>query len=197
MRLPRFFLRETLNKLSAAVAESFLPILRFGKLEIHKVFLRFPNLDLTKNLSPTILADFFRASVTTIRGGRMQDAVTLTGANIRYLLTMLALDQKNQGVRCVEIAASLGKSKPSVHNMMSTLAASGLVKKEAYGRAALTGEGRNMAQRYRRYFDAVCGLLKKDLPEPEALQAACYALIAELPSGTLEALCSRQKEMER
>ena len=62
-RLWHELLRETLNKLSAAVAESFLPILRFGKLEIHKVFLRFPNLDLTKNLSPTILADFFRASL--------------------------------------------------------------------------------------------------------------------------------------
>ena len=127
----------------------------------------------------------------------MADAIALTGANIRYLLTMLALDKENQGVRCVDIASTLGKSKPSVHNMMNTLAASGLVKKEAYGLAALTGEGRKMAQRYCRYFDAVCALLKKDLPETEDLQAAGYALISELPCGTLEALCARQKEMER
>jgi len=35
---------------------SFPPILRFEKFEIHKVFLRFSNLDLTKNLSPNLLA---------------------------------------------------------------------------------------------------------------------------------------------
>ena len=35
----------------------FPPILRFEKLEIHKVYLRFPNLDLTKNLSPNQLAE--------------------------------------------------------------------------------------------------------------------------------------------
>ena len=32
-------------------------MLRFEKREIHKVFLRFPNLALTKNLSPNLLAE--------------------------------------------------------------------------------------------------------------------------------------------
>ena len=36
---------------------SFPPILRFEKLEIHTVFLRFSNLDLTKNLSPNLLVE--------------------------------------------------------------------------------------------------------------------------------------------
>lgn len=124
----------------------------------------------------------------------MADAVTLTGANIRYLLTMLTLDRENKGVRCVDIAATLGKSKPSVHNMMNTLVACGLVKKEAYGLAILTDEGRETAQRYRRYYRAVCALLKRDLPETEDLQTAAYALISELPIRTLEALCVRQKD---
>ena len=42
---------------SAVFGGSFAPILRFEKLEIHKVFLRFPNLALTKNLSPPTLVD--------------------------------------------------------------------------------------------------------------------------------------------
>ncbi|MEE0788134.1 hypothetical protein, partial [Faecousia sp.] len=39
------------------------PIHRFEKLEIHKVFLHFSNLDLTENLSPSTLADLIRASL--------------------------------------------------------------------------------------------------------------------------------------
>lgn len=124
----------------------------------------------------------------------MADAVTLTGANIRYLLAMLALDRENKGVRCVDIAVTLGKSKPSVHNMMNTLVACGLVKKEAYGLAILTAEGRKTAQQYRRYYRAACALLKRDLPETEDLQTAVYALISELPIRTLEALCTRQND---
>ena len=53
---------ETLNQSPAEDDESFPPILWFEKLEIHPVFLRFSNLVLTKNLSPSILGDLFRAS---------------------------------------------------------------------------------------------------------------------------------------
>ena len=51
------------EKSSAADAGAFPPIHRFGELEIHKVLLRSPNLASTKNLSPSALADFFRASL--------------------------------------------------------------------------------------------------------------------------------------
>ena len=37
-------------------------MLRFEKWEIHKVFLHFPNLALTKNLSPSTVGDSIRAS---------------------------------------------------------------------------------------------------------------------------------------
>ena len=42
---------------SARFAGYFPPNLRFEKREIHKVFLRFPNLALAKNLSPNLLAE--------------------------------------------------------------------------------------------------------------------------------------------
>ena len=58
-----FYTRETLNKSAAALSGSFAAILPFGKLEIHKVFLRFPNVALRKNPSLTALADLFRASL--------------------------------------------------------------------------------------------------------------------------------------
>ena len=55
--------KEALIKSSAVDGGSFSPNLRFEKLEIHKVFLRFPNLALTKNLSPSTLVDLIRASL--------------------------------------------------------------------------------------------------------------------------------------
>ena len=58
-----YFLRETLNQSSTVAGGSFPPNLRFEKLEIHKVSLRFPNLALTKNLSPSTLVDWIRASL--------------------------------------------------------------------------------------------------------------------------------------
>ena len=55
--------KEALIKSSAVDGGSFSPNLRFEKLEIHKVFLRFPNLALTKNLSPSTLVDLIRPSL--------------------------------------------------------------------------------------------------------------------------------------
>ncbi|MDY4231014.1 MAG: hypothetical protein SOX74_02890, partial [Candidatus Faecousia sp.] len=48
--------KEPLNKSTAAFSGSFAPTYRFENLEIHKVFLRFPNLNLEQNPSLTALA---------------------------------------------------------------------------------------------------------------------------------------------
>ena len=53
---------ETLNKSPVAAGGSFAPAIQFEKLEIHKVFLRFPNFNLEQNVSLIALADLFRAS---------------------------------------------------------------------------------------------------------------------------------------
>ena len=55
--------KEPLNKLAAALDGSFAATFRFENLEIHKVFLRFSNLNSEQNLSLTALADLFRASL--------------------------------------------------------------------------------------------------------------------------------------
>ena len=48
--------KEPLNQWSAAFGGAFDAILRFEKLEIHKVFLPFSNLVLRQTLSPHALA---------------------------------------------------------------------------------------------------------------------------------------------
>ena len=47
---------EPLNQSAAALSGPFAPTYRFENLEIHKVFLRFPNLNLEQNPSLTTLA---------------------------------------------------------------------------------------------------------------------------------------------
>ena len=55
--------KETLNKSPVAAGGSFAPAIPFEKLEIHKVFRRFPNLNLEQNLSPIALGDLIRGSL--------------------------------------------------------------------------------------------------------------------------------------
>ena len=57
------FPREPLNKSPAADGGSFSPAVQFEKLEIHPVFLRFPNFHLVQNLSPSALVNLIRASL--------------------------------------------------------------------------------------------------------------------------------------
>ena len=58
LRFPNGFVcpKEPLNKSAAALSGSFAPTYRFENLEIHKVFLQFPNLNLEQNPSLTALA---------------------------------------------------------------------------------------------------------------------------------------------
>ena len=60
-------IKEPLNKSSAAADGSFAPAMQFEKLEIHPVFLRFPNFYLWQNLSPSALADLIRASLENVK----------------------------------------------------------------------------------------------------------------------------------
>ena len=117
----------------------------------------------------------------------------LTAANIRYLLTVKALDKDGSGVRCVDVAAALGLSKASVHNMMQTFTRLGLVNKVAYGMAVVTERGNAAAQRYSRYYTAVESLLHSSFPGLENLQAAACSLLATVPQQELEQLCVRQQ----
>ena len=55
-------MKETMIKSSSAADGSFAPAVQLVKLEIHKVFLRFPSFHLKQNLSPSALADLTLAS---------------------------------------------------------------------------------------------------------------------------------------
>ena len=102
----------------------------------------------------------------------------MTAANIRYLLTLLELQGKEGGVRCVELAARLQVSKPSVHAMVTALCQLGLAEKKRYGAVRLTEEGRALAEQYARCYQPLYSLMSGILAmeEPVSSNVVCTVL---------------------
>lgn len=121
----------------------------------------------------------------------MANTKTLTASNIRYLLAVKELGRADGGARCIDIAAALKLSKPSVHNMMDSLSRSGLVCKNAYGMVYFTDAGRAAAERYARYYSAVASMLARNFPNAADLRDAACLLLSEIPDADLETLCIR------
>ena len=117
----------------------------------------------------------------------------LTAAHLRYLLVMRRLAEgadEGAGVRSVSMARALGLQKSTVHAMLVSLQAMGLVRKSDYGSAFFTPRGRALADRYHRYFQAVRGMLEARFPRCPALDDAACALLAALPPESLERFCA-------
>ena len=122
----------------------------------------------------------------------------LTAAHLRYLLAMRRLAEgagegatgEGPGVRSVSMARALGLRKSTVHAMLVSLQAMGLVRKSDYGSAFFTPQGRALADRYHRYFQAVRGMLESRFPRCPALDDAACALLAALPPESLERFCA-------
>ncbi len=117
---------------------------------------------------------------------------TLTAAHIRYLLVLRQLTAESGKTRCVDLAAALELSPPSVHNMVDILTGLGLVGKSARGALSLTALGAATADRYSRYYRSAAALLRQCFPELPEQQAMICQLLAQIPEESLAGLCSRQ-----
>lgn len=73
--------------------------------------------------------------------------------------------------------------------MLNTFREMNLIRKDAYGVAYFTENGRDVVARYSRYYQAAFGLLSAHFPPDEHLRTAVYALLAELPEASLAQFC--------
>ena len=64
-----------------------------------------------------------------------------------YLETMYRLETELGKIRCVDIANSLGVSKPSVNKAVNVLKEQGYLTQEVYGNIYLTDEGREIGKK--------------------------------------------------
>ena len=72
----------------------------------------------------------------------------LTAANIRYLLTMKAFADTGRTIRNTYLADHLHYKKSSVHSMLQTLTALGMIEKTDSNVIRLTEKGMDTAVRY-------------------------------------------------
>lgn len=115
----------------------------------------------------------------------------LSVANLKYLLVLRELDRDGKGVRCVDVAETLGITKPSVHSMMGTLQQMELVEKSRYGVVRFTPDGRALADRYAECLDIIGRHLGALLPQETDVRTVSCALAAQLPLGSLEQMCTK------
>lgn len=122
-------------------------------------------------------------------------SLSLTAANIKYLVVLNQLNQSQSGIRCVDIAETLRVTKPSVHAMMNTLKKQQLIHKDNYGMVHFTPLGAELAKRYAYYFSLVCSFLRDLLPDEQDGKAAAYAILAALPLDRLEKMCQNMRDL--
>ncbi len=122
----------------------------------------------------------------------MNNNVKFTFSQIKYIVWLYRLSQSGQGVKNVELAGALGFSKPSVHNMLKSLAELGVVRQEVFGLAFFTEEGRALAQKYTHCY----ALLEKKMSEicgsGAASENAICGLLADMPIRKIDELYNRK-----
>ena len=84
-------------------------------------------------------------------------------------------------MRNVELAGALGFSKPSVHNMLKSLAELGVVRKEIFGLAFFTEEGHTLARKYAHCYRLLEERLSEICGVGAASETAICGLLADMP----------------
>ena len=107
-----------------------------------------------------------------------------------YLETLLILDETKGKIRCVDVAAHMKVSKPSVNKAMNVLKEKGYVLQESYGDIHLTEEGRSFAKKVYHRHETISGFLQNVLgvSAKNADEDACHIehVISEETFGKIE-----------
>ena len=114
----------------------------------------------------------------------------LTPAKLRYLLTVAALEQDGEGIRCIQIAIQLGVSRASACRMLSAFVEEGLLAQSPDRTLRLTPLGRETARGYQERFAQLYPFFRQtlELSDYDARECA-MALCASLTQRSMAALC--------
>lgn len=108
---------------------------------------------------------------------------------IKYLVAIKELSQKDEYVKCVNISRHLGVSRPCVSKTLRCLADSGYVYEDFCNSVVLTPEGEAKVDEILRNFDEVYLFFHKFLkiPHEEAHEQA-LTFVMNFPEDTCERL---------
>ena len=108
---------------------------------------------------------------------------------IKYLVAIKELTEKDDYVRCVTISRHLGVSRPSVSKMLRCLANSGLVYEDFCNSVVLTPEGEKAAEEIFANFSEIYTFFHKFLKLPsEDAHDQAVLFITDFPGETCERL---------
>lgn len=108
---------------------------------------------------------------------------------IKYLIAIKELSEKNETVRCVSISRHLGVSRPSVSKMLRCLANYGLVYDDFCNSVELTEEGHAAVEEIYDVFNEVYIFFRKFLKlSAEDAHSQAVTFITEFPQDTCERL---------
>jgi Mn-dependent DtxR family transcriptional regulator len=120
--------------------------------------------------------------------------MTHCAGQIRYLIAIKELSEKDEFVRCVNISRHLGVSRPSVSKMLRCLANSGYVYEDFCNSVVLTPEGEEAVDEIFSSFKEVYIFFGKFLKLPkEVAHEQAIKFITEFPQDTCERLKSLVK----
>lgn len=125
----------------------------------------------------------------------------LCAGQYRYLLCIYRLKKEQQRIRCVDIAADLGVTRPSVSKMMKCMVHMELIEPDYCKAIILTKKGRDMAERLNEDYDLTYAFFRRilRLPPGEAKEHA-FLFLTDFPSTTVKKLnniTSRSLEFAR
>lgn len=108
---------------------------------------------------------------------------------IKYLIAIKELSERDEYVRCVNISRHLGVSRPSVSKMLRCLADSGYVYEDFCNSVVLTPEGESAVEEIFSSFGEVYTFFHNflKLPKDEAHEQA-VRFITHFPHDTCERL---------
>ena len=110
----------------------------------------------------------------------------LSAANIRYLIAMRRNQRPDGIIRGADVARALSRTRPSVHKMVESLSALGLVSKSCpYGAIRFTPAGEAAAAECAARYAAAEEKLRRAFPALGDCEELVCSLLAALPGQTL------------
>lgn len=110
------------------------------------------------------------------------------------MICMLRLSRDGYGVKNIEIATALDYSKPSVHNMLKSLADMGVVSQETFGLAHFTDSGRILANKYEVCFGLLQNKMNELCGDNATTEIAICGILADMSPDKIDELYNRRKK---
>ncbi len=115
--------------------------------------------------------------------------MNLCAGQYRYLLCIYRLQRERRRIRCVDIAADLGVTRPSVSKMMKCMLRMELVEPEYCEAVRLTPKGAELAARLDEDYELTYAFFRRILRlSPAEAKEHAFQFLSDFPEDTVKKL---------